>query len=83
MVYTDSMADENGNVVSQAAYGIEDDYPPATEIIVILEDVNGRTRMVMTHSGVPANEQGAAVAWGQIFDKMITVIDAVRTTQAE
>ncbi len=78
LVYTDSMADENGNVVSPSAQGMDDtEYPTTTEVTVMLEDLGGRTKMVMTHAGVPAAEQGANKAWKQSFAKMADYIGTV------
>ena len=70
LVYTDSIADEHGNVVTPSAYGMNDDYPVTTEVTVVLETVDGRTKMTMTHAGVPTNEGGASGGWEQAFDKM-------------
>lgn len=70
LVYTDSIADENGNIVAPAAYGMSDDYPVTTEVTVLLEAVDGRTKMKMSHVGVPSNEGGAIGGWEQAFDKM-------------
>ena len=67
LVYKDSMADENGNVISPQAMGMPAEYPETTEVTVQLEDLGGRTKMILTHSGVPA---GAAVGWAQAFTKM-------------
>jgi len=69
LVYTESMADENGNVVSPAVMGMPDGYPTTTEVTVELEDLGGRTKMVMTHAGVPAGSSGNA-GWEQAFDKL-------------
>jgi len=69
LVYTESPADENGNVVSPAAMGMPEGYPATTEVIVLLEDLSGRTKMVMTHAGVPA-DSGAGGGWNQAFDKL-------------
>jgi len=69
LVYTDSPADENGNVVSPSAMGMPDGYPATTEVTVLLEDLGGRTKMVMTHAGVPA-DSGANEGWEQAFDKL-------------
>ena len=74
LVYTDSPADENGNVVSPSAMGMPEGYPATTEVIVLLEDLGGRTKMVMTHAGVPA---GAKDGWGQAFAKMADHIETV------
>jgi uncharacterized protein YndB with AHSA1/START domain len=69
LVYTDSMADENGNVISPAAMGMPEGYPETTQVMVQLEDLEGRTKMVMTHTGVPA-ATGAEAGWEQAFVKM-------------
>ncbi len=77
LVYTESPSDENGNVVSPAAMGMPDGYPVTTTVTVLLEDVDGRTKMVMTHAGVPA-DSGAGDGWSQAFDKLA---DHIKTTQ--
>jgi uncharacterized protein YndB with AHSA1/START domain len=69
LVYTESPADENGNVVSPSAMGMPEGYPAMTEVTVSLEDLGGRTKMVMTHAGVPA-DSGAGGGWTQAFDKL-------------
>jgi uncharacterized protein YndB with AHSA1/START domain len=76
LVYTDSPADENGNVVSPSAMGMPDGYPATTEVTVLLEDLGGRTKMVMTHAGVPAGS-GANEGWEQAFDKLENHIETV------
>ena len=76
LVYTESMADENGNVVSPSAMGMPDGYPATTEVTVLLEDLGGRTKMVMTHAGVPASS-GAGGGWEQAFDKLAEHIETV------
>jgi uncharacterized protein YndB with AHSA1/START domain len=76
LVYTDSMADEHGNVLSPATMGMPD-LPETTEVIVQLEELGGRTKMVMTHAGVPADSGGAG-GWNQAFDKMADYIEAGR-----
>ena len=74
LVYTDSPADENGNVVSPSAMGMPDGYPATTEVTVLLEELGGRTKMVMTHAGVPAGAKGG---WEQAFAKMADHIETV------
>lgn len=77
LVYTESMADKNGNVMSPQAMGMPEGHPEITEVIVELEDLGGRTKMVMTHTGVPADSGGAG-GWNQAFDKMADYIEAGR-----
>lgn len=69
LVYTDGMSDEDGNVVSPAAMGMPEGHPESTEVIVELEAVDGKTKMTMTHVGVPADSPGAG-GWGMAFDKL-------------
>ncbi len=74
LVYTESMADENGNVVSPSAMGMPEGYPETTEVTVLLEDLDGRTKMVMTHAGVPESAKGG---WDQAFDKLAKHIETL------
>ncbi|MBV7330427.1 SRPBCC domain-containing protein [Chloroflexi bacterium TSY] len=76
LVYTDSMADEHGNVLSPAAMGMPEGHPETTEVIVQLEDLGGRTKMTMTHAGVPADSPGAG-GWEQSFSKLADHIESV------
>ena len=74
--YTESMSDENGNVAapSEGSSG----HPMTTEVRVELEDVGGKTRMLMTHSGVPGDSAGAA-GWAMALDKLATYLKATAT----
>lgn len=75
LVYTDSMADENGNVVSPQAMGMPEGYPETTVVTITLEALgNGQTKMVLTHTGVPAQ---AAGGWSQAFEKMANLLPNV------
>lgn len=75
LVYTESMSDADGNILSPADVGMPDGHPATTEVIVELEDVDGATKMVMTHVGVPADSPGA-MGWNMAFDKLVTHIAA-------
>lgn len=75
LVYTDSMSDENGNIISPAAMGMPG-HPEVTEVIIELEAVGNRTKMKMTHAGVPADSGGAG-GWAQAFDKLAAHITAM------
>ncbi len=69
LVYTESVADENGNVASPSSLGMSEGHPTTTEVRVELQDLGGRTRMVMTHTGIPGDSAGAA-GWAMAFDKL-------------
>ena len=75
LVYTESMCDEHGNVLDPAAAGMPEGHPATTEIRVELDEVDGRTRMVLTHAGVPSDSPGAA-GWVMALDKLATRVAA-------
>ena len=71
LVYTDAMSDEHGNVApSGAEVG---DSHATTEVHVELDDVDGRTRMVLTHIGIPSDSPGAA-GWAVALDKFAALV---------
>jgi hypothetical protein len=69
------MSDENGNVSSPSDMGMPEDHPMTTEVRVDLEDVGGRTKMVLTHAGIPADSPGAA-GWTMALDKLVAQLEA-------
>jgi uncharacterized protein YndB with AHSA1/START domain len=71
LVFSDSFSDEKGNVVSSEHYGMSG-LPLEMTVTVILEDMNGKTKMTMTHEGLPAGGhfEGATAGWGTSFDKL-------------
>lgn len=74
LVFTESMADEDGNVVSASAMGMPEGHPDTTEVTVVLEDVSGRTRMVLTHAGIPSDSPGA-MGWTMALDKLAAYVE--------
>ena len=74
LVYTESMSDEDGNVLPPSDTGMPEGHPTTTEVIVELEDVAGRTKMVMTHAGLPEDSPGAA-GWAMAFDKLAAYVE--------
>jgi uncharacterized protein YndB with AHSA1/START domain len=75
LVYTESMSDEQGNVMAPADVGMPQGHPATTEVRVELENVGGRTKMVVTHLGIPAESPGAA-GWVMALDKLAARLDA-------
>lgn len=65
LVYTESMSDENGTATSKET----------TEVRVELEDLGGRTKMVLTHVGIPAGSPGET-GWLMALDKLAVRLDA-------
>jgi uncharacterized protein YndB with AHSA1/START domain len=74
LVYTDYVSDEKGNVLPASEIGGPDGHLMLTEVAVDLEDIDGRTKMVMTHTGIPADSPGA-VGWTMAFTKLDAYID--------
>ncbi|MDP9075340.1 MAG: SRPBCC domain-containing protein [Actinomycetota bacterium] len=80
LVYTESMSDENGNVLSPADLGMPEGHPTTTEVRVELENVGGRTKMVITHIGIPGDSPGAA-GWAMALDKLATRVGQMTADQ--
>ena len=78
LVYTDSMSDENGNVLSPSGMGMPEGHPDITKVIVDLEHLGDNTKMVMTYVGVPADSPGAG-GWSMAFNKLDAHVNSVRT----
>ncbi len=75
LVYTESMSDENGNVLPPSDLGMPPGHPATTEVRVELEDLGGRTKMVLTHAGIPSDSPGAA-GWVMAFSKLAAHVEA-------
>jgi uncharacterized protein YndB with AHSA1/START domain len=70
LVYTESVADEHGNVLSPEQMGMPADHPAVTEVVVELAAVApDRTRLTLTHLGVPAGSPGEA-GWRMALDAL-------------
>jgi uncharacterized protein YndB with AHSA1/START domain len=78
LVYTEFMSDENGNVSSPSDMGMPDGHPSTTEVRVQLEDLGGRTKIVVTHAGVPSDSPGAA-GWTMALDQLAAYAGARST----
>jgi len=72
IVYTDSFADEHGNVVPASYYGMGSDVPLEMEVELTLEDLGGRTRLTLEHCGLLEGEmlEQTKAGWNQSFDKL-------------
>lgn len=69
LVYTESICEEDGTLISPQAMGMPEGHPDITEVIVELSDVEGGTRMKMVHVGVSEGSAGEG-GWTQAFDKL-------------
>jgi uncharacterized protein YndB with AHSA1/START domain len=77
LVYTESMSDENGSVKSAAEMGMAEGHPTTTEVRVELDAVGAGTRMVLTHTGIPADSPGAA-GWRMAISKLTNYLKECR-----
>jgi hypothetical protein len=69
LVYTETIADKRGNPISADSLGLPPETPETTEATMALDEVNGGTRVTLTHAGVPA-ESGAGRGWNGAFDEL-------------
>jgi uncharacterized protein YndB with AHSA1/START domain len=69
LVYTESICDQDGTVLAPSDVGMPEDHPTTTEVRVELDDIDGHTRMVLTHVGVASDSPGAA-GWVMALDKL-------------
>lgn len=72
LVYTDSFADADGNVVPAAHYGMPGDWPAALLVTVTLEDLGGKTKLTLRQAGIPAGDARTmtVAGWNSSFDKL-------------
>lgn len=72
IVYTDSFADEKGNVVPATHYGMSADFPLKMLVTVTFEEREGKTKLTLHHVGIPsgADQDGARQGWNESFDKL-------------
>ena len=71
IVWTDSFADEKGNVVSANHYGMGD-LPMEFEVTITFEDQGGKTKFSLRHRGLPAGEmiEMTQLGWNESLDKL-------------
>lgn len=69
LVYTESMCDAEGTIISPESMGMPAGHPDVTEVIIDLKEIDGKTKMTMAHVGVPEGSAGAG-GWAQAFDKL-------------
>lgn len=72
IVFTDSFADEQGNVVPAAHYGMSPDFPLEMLVTVTFEDLQGKTKLTLRHSGLPIGPDfnGTQQGWNESLDKL-------------
>ena len=76
LVYTETMGDADGNAMTAEQMGMPAGTPMDTSVVVELEDLGDRTKMVMTHVGVPADSPGAR-GWAMAIDKLAARVASI------
>lgn len=69
LVYTESLADAEGNPLAPEQMGMPAGTEMETQIVVELEDRGEQTAMRLTHVGVPAESPGGK-GWTMAMDKL-------------
>ena len=71
IVFTDSFADEKGNVVPASHYGVQGEWPLELLVTVTFEEDGGKTIMTLEHAGIPPGTMSDCEAgWSGSFDKL-------------
>jgi uncharacterized protein YndB with AHSA1/START domain len=74
LVYTESVSDQNGNVLAPSDTSTASGHPTTTQVRVELSELGDCTKMVMTHTGIPDDSPGAA-GWVMALDKLATYVE--------
>jgi uncharacterized protein YndB with AHSA1/START domain len=72
IVYTDTFADAEGNVVTPAHYGMSSGHPAETEVRVSFAEHDGKTNLTLRHA-VPASfaeREEMQQGWSQMLDRL-------------
>jgi uncharacterized protein YndB with AHSA1/START domain len=72
IVYTDSFADEKGNEVPPSYYGMPGEWGKESIVTLILEEIDGKTKMTLRHTGIPSGDMSTNTqqGWNELFDKL-------------
>lgn len=74
LVYTDSLSDAEGNVLSPAMMGMGEGMPEVMDVTVTFVHVDGKTTVTVSHVGYGASAERAGMGWEQAFDKLMAVL---------
>ena len=75
IVYTDSFADEHGNVINPTEAGASADFPLELLDIVTFEQIGGHTKVTMCANGMPASEaELARQGTEQMLEKLAAAV---------
>ena len=74
LVFTDSLSDAEGNVLSPSAMGMPEGSPESMDVTVTFEHKGGKTTVTVSHVGFGEGGDYAAVGWEQAFEKLAEVL---------
>jgi uncharacterized protein YndB with AHSA1/START domain len=76
IVFSNSFADESGNVVPATQYGMSADFQLEMLVTVTFEKIGDKTKLTLSHVGIPAgaDRDGANVGWNQSLDKLVEAL---------
>ena len=76
LVVTDSFADEKGNIVPASHYGLDSEIPLEMLMTLTFEDRAGKTRLTITHAGLPPGRdmEGARQGMNESLDKLAALL---------
>lgn len=71
LVCTDSFSDEKGNIIPASDLNMPGDWPLELLVTISFEEVEGKTRMLLKHEGLPEEMYNdCQMGWEQSFDKL-------------
>jgi uncharacterized protein YndB with AHSA1/START domain len=72
IVYSDSFADAQGNMVPPAHYGMGPGIPPETLVTVTFAERDGMTELTLCHSAFESAKDRAEImqGWGEMLDRL-------------
>lgn len=74
IVYSDSLSDAEGNVMSPSAMGMPEGSPASMDVTVTFAHEDGRTTVTVSHLGYGEGAEHAGAGWDQAFDKLTAVL---------
>ena len=74
IVYTDSLSDGEGNVLSPTEMGMPAGSPATMDVTVTFSHEAGKTTVTVSHVGSGEGADYAAMGWEQAFDKLAAVL---------
>lgn len=79
IVATDSFADDKGNIVPAAQYGMPEGMPDELLITVTFEDQGNKTKLTINHRDFPPSfVQDCTNGWNESLDKLETVLKSMQ-----